>query len=62
MSIGAYIRRIGRKRGDGRALTRAEAADLMGQVLDRTATDFPASMALLWWPFPAITVPANIRC
>ena len=40
MSIGAYIRRIGRKRGDGRALTRAEAADLVGQVLDRTATDF----------------------
>ncbi len=40
MSIGAYIRRIGRKRGDGRALTRTEAADLMGQVLDQTATDF----------------------
>ncbi len=40
MGIGAYIRRIGRKRGDGRALTRAEAADLMGQVLDQTASDF----------------------
>lgn len=40
MGIGAYIKRIGRKRGDGRALTRAEAADLMGQILDQSASDF----------------------
>ncbi|WVN42603.1 DNA-binding protein YbiB [beta proteobacterium MWH-UniP1] len=39
MGIGAYIRRVGRKRGDGHALTRPEAADLMAQVLDRTVTD-----------------------
>lgn len=39
MGIGSYIRRIGRKRGDGRGLSRTEAADLMRQIFNGSATD-----------------------
>ncbi|MEN9538903.1 MAG: DNA-binding protein YbiB [Pseudomonadota bacterium] len=39
MSIAAYIREIGRGREGARALSRAQAADLFGQVLDGTVTD-----------------------
>lgn len=40
MGIGAYIRHIGRKHGGGRDLSREQAADLMGQVVDGSASDF----------------------
>jgi anthranilate phosphoribosyltransferase len=39
MSIGKYIKEIGRGKDGARALTREQAADLMGQVLDATVTD-----------------------
>ena len=39
MSIASYIKEIGRGRDGARALTREQAADLMGQVLDGTVTD-----------------------
>jgi anthranilate phosphoribosyltransferase len=39
MSIGHYIKEIGRGKDGARALTRAQAADLFGQVLDGTVTD-----------------------
>lgn len=39
MSISHYIREIGRGRDGARALDRAQAADLMGQVLDGHVTD-----------------------
>jgi anthranilate phosphoribosyltransferase len=39
MSISHYIKDIGRGRDGARALTRAHAADLMGQVLDGQVTD-----------------------
>ena len=39
MSISHYIKDIGRGRDGARALTRAHAADLMGQVLDGHVTD-----------------------
>ena len=39
MAIGKYIKEIGRGKDGARALTRAQAADLFGQVLDRTVTD-----------------------
>jgi anthranilate phosphoribosyltransferase len=39
MSISHYIKDIGRGRDGARALTRAHAADLMGQILDGQVTD-----------------------
>lgn len=39
MAIGNYIKEIGRGKDGARALTREQAADLLGQVLDGTVTD-----------------------
>jgi anthranilate phosphoribosyltransferase len=39
MSISQYIKVIGRGKQGARALTREQASDLFGQVLDRTVTD-----------------------
>jgi anthranilate phosphoribosyltransferase len=39
MGISQYIKEIGRGKDGARALTREQAADLMGQVLDGTVTD-----------------------
>jgi len=39
MTIGNYIKEIGRGKEGARALTREQAADLFGQVLDGTVTD-----------------------
>ena len=39
MGIGKYIKEIGRGRDGARALTREQAADLFGQVLDGAVTD-----------------------
>ena len=39
MSIGQYIREIGRGKEGARSLSRVQAADLFGQVLDGTVTD-----------------------
>src|SRR5512133_1144739 len=39
MGIGNYIKVIGRGKDGARALTRAQAADLFGQVLDWSVTD-----------------------
>lgn len=39
MGIGQYIKEIGRGKDGARPLTRAQAADLFGQVLDGTVTD-----------------------
>ena len=39
MAIGNYIKEIGRGKEGARALNRAQAADLLGQVLDGTVTD-----------------------
>jgi anthranilate phosphoribosyltransferase len=39
MSIGHYIKVVGRGKDGARALTREQAADLFGQVLDGTASD-----------------------
>ena len=39
MGIGKYIKEIGRGKEGARALTREQAADLFGQVLDGTVTD-----------------------
>jgi anthranilate phosphoribosyltransferase len=39
MTIGHYIKEIGRGKDGARALTREQAADLFGQVLDGTVTD-----------------------
>ena len=39
MGIGHYIKEIGRGKDGARALSRAQAADLMGQVLDQAITD-----------------------
>lgn len=39
MSIGKYIKEIGRGKEGARSLTREQAADLFGQVLDGTVTD-----------------------
>ena len=39
MGIGKYIKEIGRGKDGARALDRAQAADLFGQVLDGTVTD-----------------------
>lgn len=39
MSIGKYIKDIGRGKEGARSLTRAQATDLFGQVLDGTVTD-----------------------
>jgi anthranilate phosphoribosyltransferase len=39
MGIGKYIKEIGRGKDGARALTREQAADLMGQVLDTSVTD-----------------------
>ena len=40
MSISHYIKVIGRGKQGARSLTREQASDLFGQVLDRTVTDF----------------------
>lgn len=40
MSIGPYLKLIGRKHGGGRDLSREQAADVMGQVLDVAVSDF----------------------
>jgi anthranilate phosphoribosyltransferase len=39
MAIGKYIKEIGRGKDGARALSRVDAADLFGQVLDRSVTD-----------------------
>jgi anthranilate phosphoribosyltransferase len=39
MAIGKYIKEIGRGKDGARPLTREQAADLLGQVLDGTVTD-----------------------
>jgi anthranilate phosphoribosyltransferase len=39
MGISQYIKEIGRGKDGARSLTRAQAADLLGQVLDGTVTD-----------------------
>jgi anthranilate phosphoribosyltransferase len=39
MSIGHYIKEIGRGKDGARALSREQAADLLGQVLDGSVTD-----------------------
>ncbi|MDP3826251.1 MAG: DNA-binding protein YbiB, partial [Polaromonas sp.] len=39
MSIAQYIKVIGRGKDGARPLTREQAADLFGQVLDGTVTD-----------------------
>jgi anthranilate phosphoribosyltransferase len=39
MAIGHYIKEIGRGRDGARSLDRAQAADLMGQILDAQVTD-----------------------
>ncbi|MDP2095549.1 MAG: DNA-binding protein YbiB, partial [Hydrogenophaga sp.] len=39
MGISQYIKVIGRGKDGARALTREQAADLFGQVLDSTVTD-----------------------
>jgi len=40
MGIGQYIKEIGRGARGAKALTRAQSADLMGQVLDQQASDY----------------------
>ncbi len=40
MSISHYIKEIGRGKDGARSLTRVQSADLFGQVLDGTVTDF----------------------
>ena len=39
MSISQYIKNIGRGKDGARAIDRAQAADLMGQVLDGQITE-----------------------
>ena len=39
MGISHYIKTIGRGRDGARALTREQAADLMGQILDGAVSD-----------------------
>eukprot|EP01041_Mallomonas_annulata_P011125 gene11125-23254_t len=39
MAIGNYIKEIGRGKDGARALTREQADDLFGQVLDGSVTD-----------------------
>ena len=39
MGISHYIKEIGRGKDGTRPLSRAQAADLLGQVLDGTVTD-----------------------
>ena len=39
MGISHYIKEIGRGKDGARALSREQAADLLGQVLDGTVTD-----------------------
>jgi anthranilate phosphoribosyltransferase len=39
MAIGHYIKEIGRGKDGARSLTREQAADLFGQLLDGAATD-----------------------
>ena len=39
MAIGHYIKEIGRGRDGARPLDRAQAADLMGQILDARVSD-----------------------
>jgi anthranilate phosphoribosyltransferase len=39
MGIGIYLKEIGRGKDGARSLSRAQAADLMGQVLDASVTD-----------------------
>ncbi|MGQ3198188.1 MAG: DNA-binding protein YbiB, partial [Hydrogenophaga sp.] len=39
MGISQYIKEIGRGKDGARSLTREQAADLLGQVLDGTVTD-----------------------
>ena len=39
MSISHHIKEIGRGKDGARSLTREQAADLMGQLLDGTVTD-----------------------
>ena len=41
MSIGHYLKEIGRGKDGARALSREQAADLFGQVLDGSVTDLP---------------------
>ena len=51
MSISHYIKDIGRGRDGARALDRAQAADLMGQILDGHVTDLePVSYTHLTLP------------
>jgi len=39
MGIGHYLKEIGRGKDGARSLTREQAADLLGQVLDAQVTD-----------------------
>ena len=39
MSIAAYIKQIGRGKAGARSISREHAADLMGQILDKSVTD-----------------------
>ena len=39
MGIGIYIKEIGRGKEGARSLTRLQAADLLGQVLDGAVSD-----------------------
>jgi anthranilate phosphoribosyltransferase len=39
MAIGMYLREIGRGKDGARGLSRAQAADLWGQLLDGTVSD-----------------------
>ena len=39
MGIGNYIKEIGRGKDGARALSREQAADLLGQILDAQVTD-----------------------
>lgn len=68
MGIGKYIKEIGRGKDGARALTREQACDLWGQLLDGTVTDLevgafclamrikgetPDEMATFWMPPPS---------
>ena len=53
MGISQYIKEIGRGKDGARALTREQASDLMGQILDARVTDleigaFWLAMRIYW--------------
>ena len=47
MGIGHYIKEIGRGKDGARALSRLQAADLLGQILDDSVSDLEVRRLLL---------------